>query len=252
MTTPSHAHAWRDLLVQEQEALAARVTKLDGTEALMPTLRPPMHPADALGGGVRTLAEALLLFGPARCEPHAARLAALLERASQNMDPRRPGRVPTTYGLLSFVLVAQSTGALLPDAWMEQVQTWLHVLVERQPPCDDNARLNCGLLAAGFGLDASARRLLDAPPTAFVSGQSFGDDLRQSCCYLLDGVTARAPLAAVEPAWRDVIDHFPALREARRVHWVSLHALGRVVLHRFGGVPVGQLAARLNHQVMAT
>lgn len=241
---------WKALILSREAELHGRVAALANIPAMMPTLQPPFHPGDGLGGAVRTLAEALLLLGPARCKAGFDGLVPTLPLATRDMNPHEPGRVPTTQGLLSFVLVAQNAGELAPTAFHDEVTSWLAAIADRQPPVDAATKLQCGVLAAGFGMDAIARRLLDAPPAAFVPGQAFDGNVPKLCAWFLDALDARADFAAVESAWQGFVLSFPSALERHAVNWVSMHACARLVLGRIAGVPVAQLATRTHQQVM--
>lgn len=243
-------NAWAALLLGRDEALQGRVAALVNIPAMMPTLLPPFHPGDGLGGAVRTLAEALLLFGPARCKAGFDALLPTLPLAVRDMDPHQPGRVPTTQGLLSFVLVAQNAGELAPDAMRAEAAGWLDGFVNREPPADLAARLHCGVLAAGFGSDAQARSLLGTPPAPFVAGLAFDGNVQHLCAYFLDAMDARVDFTAIDPAWQGFVRAFPTLLETNAVNWVSMHAFARLALGRIAGIPVAQLATRTHQQVM--
>lgn len=251
-TEPATAvnNAWAALLLGRDDALQQRLHALAGIAHQMTTLQPPFHPGDGLGGAARTLAEALLLFGPARCKAGLDALLPNLPLATQGMDPRQPGRLPTTLGLVGFVLLAQNAGGLPPPAGQAEVTRWLEAVAHRQPAADAAARAQCGALAAAFGLDALARDLLDRPPATFVAGRALAGSLSDTCAYLLDALDAGADFAAIEPAWLGFVAAFPRLLEQNAASWVSMHAVARVALGRVAGVPVAHIATQAHQQVM--
>lgn len=250
MSTAAPDASWPALLRAGEAALHDRLASLARVPGLMQAMLPPFHPGDGLGGAVRTLAEALLFLGLPACKDSLELLLPTLPQATRNMDPGRPGRVPTTQGLLGFVLVAQNTGLLAEGALQAELAGWAQAMAQREPPADAAARTSCGLLAAALGLDGPARQLLGVSLPAFQPGQRHDDDPARLGCYLLDAIAARAPLAAVEPAWQGFLRNFPRLLAAGAANWVMVHAVARLVWARVGGMPVATLAAHTHRQVM--
>ncbi|EHR71160.1 hypothetical protein BurJ1DRAFT_2324 [Burkholderiales bacterium JOSHI_001] len=248
--TGDDASTWARLLLKQEPALRPRLALLAEDLAAMDDWPPPFHPGDGLGGSVQTLAEALLFLGPAACQDGFALLVPTLPRATRDMDPARPGRVPTTQGLLGFVMVAQNAGALPEGALQAEMARWAERLAHRQPPADLDARTSCGLLTAALAIDTPARQLCGVSLPAFQAGQRFDNDMARLTCYLLDAIAAQAPLAAVEPAWQGFLRNFPRLLAAGAANWVTPHAVARLVWARVGGMPVGTMAAHTHRQVM--
>lgn len=254
-STPVSASAalgatWPTLLQASEAALRDRLASLARVPALMDAMLPPFHPGDGLGGAVRTLAEGLLFLGVPACQDRFELLVPTLPQATRQMDPTRPGRVPTTQGLLSFVLVAQNAGALAEGMLQHELTAWAQTMARRDPPADIAARTSCGLLAAALGLDAPARQLSGVSLPTFQPGLRHDDDPARLGCYLLDAVAAQARLADVEPAWQGFLRNFPRLLEARAANWVTVHAVARLVWARVAGMPVATLAAHTHRQVM--
>jgi hypothetical protein len=236
MSTAAPALSWPALLLARDAALQDRLASLERVPALMNAMLPPFHPGDGLGGAVRTLAEALLFLGVPACQEGFDLLLPTLPQATRDMDPTRPGRVPTTQGLLSFVLVAQNAGALAEGTLQHELAAWAQTMARRDPPADAAARTSCGLLGQSL--------------PAFQPGQRHDDDPARLGCYLLDAIAAQAPLVAVEPAWQGFLRNFPRLLAAGAANWVSVHAVARLVWARVGGMPVATLAAHTHRQVM--
>ncbi|MDX9722940.1 MAG: hypothetical protein RBU37_19475 [Myxococcota bacterium] len=234
-------NAWPALLLSRDEDLRRRLAELDRIPALMDAMLPPFHPGDALAGAARTLAEALLLFGPERCRAAFELLLEHLPRASRDMDPGQPGRVPTTLGLLGFVLIARNGGFLAADAMQAKVSAWIEALRVRQPPAEAAARIASGLYAAAFGADDAAAELLDCakpvPPE--------DTPVRGLGCRLL--ATAGA---GSEGPWRDFLADFPHLLEASVANWLTVHVLASIALGRTPGRPPGEIAGLAHRETM--
>jgi hypothetical protein len=250
MSTATPVPNWPALLVAGDAVLRDRLASLDRVPALMNAMLPPFHPGDGLGGAVRTLAEALLFLGVPACQDRFDLLLPTLPQATRNMDPTRPGRVPTTQGLLSFVLVAQNAGALAEGTLQDELAALAQTMAQRDPPADAAARTSCGLLAGALGLELPARQLLGQSLPAFQPGQRHDDDPARLGGYLLEAIAAGAPLAAVEPAWQGFLRSFPRLLAAGRANWVMVHSVARLAWGRVGGLPVPTLAAHTHRQVM--
>lgn len=249
-TSPA-TRSWKDVVRNNEAALQGRVAALANIPAMMTSMLPPFHPGDGLGGAVRTLAEALLLLGPERCALGFDVLMPTLPQAVRDVDPSKPGRVPTTQGLLSFIVVAQNAGALPTDAMQSETKAWLTALIARQPPADAMSRQHCGVLAAALGFDAEARTLVGAEAKTFTPGLAFDGDVARLCSYFVDAIEARAEFAAIEQAWHGFLRAAPSMLETNAINWVSVHAFARIALGRVAGVAVGELARTTHLHVFA-
>lgn len=83
----------------------------------------------------------------------------------------------------------------------------------------------------------------------FRAGQAFGDDFRAFGRYLLAARRARAPIAAVEPAWRTFLAHRSPRTSRLRLTWRDLLLLQRTVTVDIGGDVLGRTGAELRRAI---
>jgi len=242
--TASAPTNWRELVIARETALIGRLAAIDRVPSIMAGLLPPFHPGDAIGGAVRTLAEALLLFGPERCREALNLLAGLLDNASRDMDPRRPGRVPTTIGLLSFFVVAENAGVLPSGSKQHQAEDWIITMAHREPALEPSDSLACAILAAALDHDGPARELLGSVTRSDVF------DLPGLLALLQDGIARGVSADVLRSDWEHFLDSFPLLLSNGGATWTTIHAVARVYLNRLGGIPVDQVAAVTHREVM--
>ena len=83
-------------------------------------------------------------------------------------------------------------------------------------------------------------------PSSFTAGQVFQFNLQALLRHLAGAVDQHAPIADVLPAWADLLQNYAAMRSANSIDAGTLLWIARVVFHRIGGFPVGEVAQRVH------
>jgi hypothetical protein len=244
------SQTWAQLVLDRDEALRDRLLAVPDVIEKMRAFKAPLHPADGLSGSARTLAEGLLLLGPGHCRGGFEALLPTLDWALEGMDPARPGRVPTTLGVLGLVLIAQGTGALGEAARDREVDSWIDGLKTRPIVPDGASRLQAAWLSAALGRDAAARELLDSAAASIGQEQAWAIYSAALCGRLHDAVASGTDLQAIEGDWYGFLRAFPDMLKAGAANWILVHAVARMVFGRLGQVPLDELAAHTHKQVM--
>lgn len=246
-TRTEHAPpTWAGLVLARDAALIGRLANLARVPGLMSATQAPFHPGDTLAGASRTVAEALVLFGPTRCADAFRILLPQLPMACTDMDPRRMGRVPTTLGLLGFIVSARNAGQPAGPATDELIDAWADALAERDPPAETHEREAAALHVLALGRDAAARSLLASSSIGAPSVSDAGALCREWLAMLDSNARPESAL----PVWERFLQDFPARLAAVRVNWFTLQAAARVALARLGTCPADEVAAGLHREVM--
>lgn len=77
-------------------------------------------------------------------------------------------------------------------------------------------------------------------------GTTFESDLEGLATYLRDAISTKASLEDVRAAWEDLVDYADALHDAELADSATVLWIARIVYHRIGGVPLGDVAQRFH------
>lgn len=113
---------------------------------------------------------------------------------------------------------------------------------------------NRGLAALALDVPAIYRPISGhelRAPVAFVPGVRFQLNVQGFLAHLAGAVEQRAPLAACEPAWRDLLANFRVLHRANLLSSSSLIWAAWILHHRIAGGTVAGVADYLHASVMA-
>jgi len=178
-------------------------------------------------------------------------LAAAVDRAvarrAAEMPPDRA--IPAAFlELLDVANALECVGCPLADASHETFRDWLaRMELSRDDPQPFHL-WSAGFAALALGERATYRRLAARAGEAtlsFIAGQTYGFNLQALLGHLAAAVENRAPAAAVMPAWEELLRNYEALYDVASLRLGTVLWTARVVHHRIGGAPVGEVAQRL-------
>ncbi|MEJ7600091.1 MAG: hypothetical protein WKG01_19440, partial [Kofleriaceae bacterium] len=86
-------------------------------------------------------------------------------------------------------------------------------------------------------------------PLKLEPSRGFGGNVQGLLRHFGAAVEHRAGFAAIEPAWRDLVDNLERHEQSGQLRRATLFWIARVVHHRIGGAPLGEVAQWLHEQI---
>jgi len=189
-----------------------------------------------------------LLSGPDECAQVTQATLPAFEAVARDLAPdgylMSPGEL---IDLLAYQHVAATCGAA-PGASLDPARAL--TTLAGAPADTAGFELRLTLTALATGQDARAGF---SPPHAFeyAPGAMFGPNAEGFVHFLRLALKAGASFADVEPGWRSFVLLFPRKLAAGTLDWPDLLLAGSVVHHRFGGLPLDQVAGRIHQTLRA-
>jgi hypothetical protein len=193
---------------------------------------------------------ATLAWGPSRIAPVAARVEPLLPPAMAARTTKVP-KSAVELGVANLANLLACCGHRDLTApiseWLSEIQT-----SKDEEPFDwhwdrgfaslalDRKKLYRAL--AGVGPD---------DPLKVEPGKKFGGNLQGLLRHLAAAVEQRAGFAAIEPAWRDLVANLRRHEQSGQIGRATPFWIARIVHHRIGGAPLGEVAGWLHEQIAA-
>lgn len=193
-----------------------------------------------------------VLTEPSRARPEVRPLAPLLEEAVVDLqrDHERYERVTTVaVGLLDLGNALECVGVALAPASWATMRGWL----PRMEVSRNDVR------AADWWTAAFAALALDEPlrfrkaaaltpdePNPFVAGATFEFNMQALLRHLAGAIATGATFEDVQPAWENLLLRYGDMRGDASVDEGTLLWIARLVFHRIGGRPLGEVAQALH------
>jgi len=196
---------------------------------------------------------ATALAQPDKLAGEAGRLVPLVDRAVAASDVDRAPPLPaSTIVLVDLANVLACVGGSVAEATTAAIVRWLPEIDIRRDEEIQSWYWNTGFAAVALDEPATYRRFAgvhDPGPLAFEPGATHGHNLQAVIRHLAAAIETKASFDAIEPAWREVLDDFEVQWSAGRVDAATLLWIARIVYHRIGGHPLGEVARRLHDEV---
>lgn len=182
-----------------------------------------------------------------------AALAPVVDRVAATKAVDLTGAVaPAYHQLLDVGNVLECVGCPLAAGTHDIFRDWLaRMTLEREDP-DAYHLWSAGFAALALDERPTYRRLaarVGDATLALTPGQTFGLNMQALLGHLAAAVENQAPLAAVTPAWEELLANYSLLYDARAMRLGTLLWAARVVHHRIAGTPLGEVAQRLHDDI---
>lgn len=207
-----------------------------------------------------------VLATPARAGRELSPFVSIAEHAVADEQERLPLEGAISHVLLNLVDLCNALETVghrvMRECW-ERMRTWLsRVQVTRDDELG-HFYWTTGFAALALGDRLTYSRiagyvgglLAEPDPSAlteprgrfsFQPGRKCQFNMQGLLRYLAGAVEQRAAFEDVVPAWEDLLWSYPALRASRSLDPGTLLWIARIVFHKVGGCPLGEVAQRLH------
>ncbi len=236
--------AWKRLSDLEWAELEPRVSEA--------TSAPPRDAARARLDGWFEAIVMSVLVAPAAIVPILQPVARLHGRAvsAQQGEVDKYLRITTSaLGVIELGNALECVGvALAPESWAT-MREWLpRMEVSRN---DERAAYWWTAAFAALALDEPLRfrkaaALTPDEPNPFVAGATFEFNMQALLRHLAGAIATGATFEDVQPAWENLLLRYGDMRGDASVDEGTLLWIARLVFHRIGGRPLGEVAQALH------
>ncbi len=192
-------------------------------------------------------------------QPHEVRrqlpmLATSVDRAvTRAASERRHARISTAVlEMLDVGNALECVGLPLAASSHEVFRDWLGRMELTRDAASMFEVWSAGLAALALDERPTYRRVAaraQEKTLSFTPGATFGFNIQSLVGHLAAAVENREPLSAVANAWDELLGNYDTLFQGGSARLGTLLWAARVVHHRIGGVPVGEVAQRLQEDV---
>lgn len=203
-------------------------------------------------------ANKLLMAAVVRPEDVRAKLPALasaLDRVVARAATEMVGQkiAPAFIRVLDLGNALACSGCPIADATNDVFRDWLaRMELTRDAPAMD-ANWSAGFAALVLDEQPTYRRLAARAGGAtlpFTAGETFGFNVQALLGHLAAAVETGASLMDVTPAWHELLGNYDVLYDGSSIRPSTLLWIARVVHHRIGGSPLGDVGQRLREDIL--
>jgi hypothetical protein len=242
MTLEPFAKAWTTHLTRNWQKYVAQIAKSDELD--------PMIATNRLSG---TTPVAAAIAAPDTLAKVASSLAQLIDRSAAAEAVKHRERMPAgTSTLLDLSNAVECVGGVLSGATVATFRSWLPIIKVDRDDEFQHWYWNVGFAALALDEQITYRRFAGVAIDAdlgFRPGALHGFNLQGVVRHLAGAVEGRAGVAAIEPAWREILTNYEIQRSAGTIHASTLLWIARIVYHRIGGRPLAAVARCLHDEV---
>jgi hypothetical protein len=209
---------------------------------------------DAVSGYITPLMAPVLVV-PGEAARALSPLAPLVDRAAAEVDAQHsPAERVAVHavGLMNLGNALQSIGCDLGPGTIDRFRGWVSRLDAGRNDPQAYWYWSGGFAALALDERVTYRRYAGRGPKdalSFQPGQTFEFNLQGLMEHLAAAIEAGAKLDGVRPAWQDFLRQLDKLRAANTVDPGTVLWIARVVHHRIGGAPLGQVARRAHDDI---
>lgn len=206
-----------------------------------------------LTGYTTTLVYAAVVH-PGEVAADVAPLAAVLDRGAARSAEEMVGQRirPSLLQLLDLGNALECVGLSIADATKDIFRDWLaRMELDRNTPNMDEV-WSAGFAALALDERPTYRRVAACAGEAtlpFTPGETFGFNLQALLGHMAAAVENKASLADVTPAWHELLGNYHLLYDTSSIRPGTLLWMARVVHHRIGGAPLGEVGQRLQDDI---
>jgi hypothetical protein len=218
------------------------------------TQRGRTEPADDVVGGLATTVTPFAFAIPADFGRKAKPLVALVDQAVAELDGQtgegRHGK--HSIALLDLANVLSCSGLAVAAEAEGRIRRWLPRADVSRNDAQAFWYWTVGFAALALDDRPTYRRIAghgkdEALP--WDPGATFEFNVQGLLAHLAAAVERKVGLKDVAPAWENLLESFPALREADSLDPGALLWVARVVHHRIGGARLGQVAGHAHDDI---
>lgn len=191
---------------------------------------------------------------PSEVERDLASLAPAIDRAVGRAAAEMLDHpiAPSVLEVLDLGNALECVGCSLAEATRDVFRDWLaRIELTRDDPQMFHT-WSAGLAALALDVRPTYRRVAARAgdgKLSFTAGEKIGFNLQALLGHLAAAVENHASLADVTPAWQELLSNYPTLYDGASVRPGTLLWAARVVHHRIGGAPLGEVARRLQDDI---
>jgi hypothetical protein len=203
--------------------------------------------------GYRSDVLAAALVEPGDVRRKLAPLSATVDRAVAREAGLRERAIPTAMlAIFDIGNALECVGCPLAEATRATFRDWLVRMDLRRDDPEMFHVWSAGFAALALDEKPAYRRVAANAGVAtlpFTAGETFGFNVQALLGHLAAAVERRASISDVTTAWHELLGNFGLLWDTDSLQLGTLLWAARVVHHRIAGVPLGEVAQRLQDDV---